>query len=230
VTRAIPIVLLTALGCGGPTAAAPAPCRAAGTWRDGPLFTIARGGHTATLLPDGMVLLWGGVTNLHVDVDFGAETLDPAGVRNGAGFDVPLRSGHVATLLPDGRVLITGGEATPVIFDPSAAQLTPVTGPVAVPAAPGPPPGAADGAAIARLPDGRVLAAGGHDARGAPRADAAIWDGAAWCATAPMSAPRSGAAAVVLAGGAVLVTGGATDGPDQMDPFIRTTEIFTPAP
>ena len=80
-----------------------------GSWSDGPLFEVARGGHTATLLPDGRVLLVGGSANLHVTEPSGAEIFDPAGKLDGTLYKLPLRIGHTATRLPDGRVLILGG-------------------------------------------------------------------------------------------------------------------------
>jgi len=69
----------------------------------------SRDGHTATLLPSGLVLAAGGVRNYYLLLG-SAELYDPA-----AGVFVPTgamsvnRTSHTATLLPDGRVLITGG-------------------------------------------------------------------------------------------------------------------------
>lgn len=166
----------TVPGCGRP-----------GTWRDGPVFVTARGGHHARLLPDGLVLVWGGSKNLHVVDGYTAESFDPDGRRAGTGYDG----------LP-----------------PEAIAE----------AAPPAPRGAPVGAALVRLADGRVLAAGGADGTGAPLRTVTI-DG---CPAAPLGSPRAGAAAVLLADGRVLVTGGRTGGPREMDPFIRTTELFTP--
>ncbi len=76
--------------------------------------------HTATLLPDGRVLLVGGYTASGIDPNSGsayytnstnsAEVFDPA--TESFSFTVEMavpRAGHAATLLQDGRVLITGG-------------------------------------------------------------------------------------------------------------------------
>src|ERR1700761_7010526 len=63
-------------------------------------------GHTATLLPDGRVLVAGG------SIPFYAELFDPVtdtwSNTKSMGYGV---SNHTATLLQDGRVLIAGGYA-----------------------------------------------------------------------------------------------------------------------
>jgi hypothetical protein len=68
----------------------------------------ARVNHTATLLPDGRVLIIGGT----VDVPLAsAELWDPAtGSFSPAGSLAQGRLGHTATLLPDGRVAVIGGQ------------------------------------------------------------------------------------------------------------------------
>src|ERR1700733_8089702 len=72
---------------------------------------MARSGHTATVLPNGKVLLAGG-TNGPQSFLASAELYDPsAGYSTPTSDMITARSGHSATLLPDGRVLITGGNA-----------------------------------------------------------------------------------------------------------------------
>jgi hypothetical protein len=70
----------------------------------------ARSGHTATLLPDGQVLIVGGwgESNLRSI----AEVYDPqtGKFRNTASMFAP-RAGMTATLLENGQVLIAGGES-----------------------------------------------------------------------------------------------------------------------
>ena len=88
----------------------------------------ARFFHTATLLPDGRVLITGGVVagGAHLD---SAELFDPV---TGTFSTIPspmtvAREGHTATLLPGGKVLIAGGldasganVAAAEIYDPAA--------------------------------------------------------------------------------------------------------------
>src|SRR2546428_168405 len=70
-----------------------------------------RSGHTATLLPNGMVLVAGGwgFSGLHNT----AELYDPAAGAWSVtgGLNTP-RDLHTATLLPNGKVLVAGGTTT----------------------------------------------------------------------------------------------------------------------
>ncbi len=81
---------------------------ASGSFSPGQPMNHARQAHTATLLPDGRVLVIGGGAN--------TEALDSAEIGDpGSGTfsqTQPLtaaRAWHTATLLPDGRVLVVGG-------------------------------------------------------------------------------------------------------------------------
>ncbi len=100
-------------------------------------LTTVRTSHTATLLPNGNVLIAGGWAALAGwPVWSSAELYDPSAhtfALTGA-MAVP-RWGHAATPLPDGRVLITGGQShyvSPVLslasaelYDPSAGTFSP---------------------------------------------------------------------------------------------------------
>jgi hypothetical protein len=82
---------------------------AAGTWSATGGLLVSRTAFTATLLPDGRVLVAGGVDP--TDNTLGsAEVFDPAsGTWRLTGSLVEPRLVHTATALPDGRVLVVGG-------------------------------------------------------------------------------------------------------------------------
>src|SRR6185437_9090476 len=83
-------------------------------WRMAAPLELGRSHHTATLLPNGQVLIVGGdtvSTSGTETITPSAELYDPASnswTEVGA-LAVP-RGDHTATMLPNGQVLITGGE------------------------------------------------------------------------------------------------------------------------
>lgn len=94
-------------------------------------LVYARYGHTATVLPDGTVFIWGGMDASGSLVN-AAEILNPSTgditVFNETGLTP--RARHTATLMTDGRVLIVGGDSIngaalqqAEIFDPSALSI-----------------------------------------------------------------------------------------------------------
>jgi hypothetical protein len=71
-------------------------------------MTAARESSTATLLPNGRVLMAGGDNGDNILAS--AELYDPAsGIFKSTGAMTAPRTHHTATLLLDGRVLIAGG-------------------------------------------------------------------------------------------------------------------------
>lgn len=183
-----------------------------------------RGGHTATLLADGKVLVAGGSeSDDEFQYDEGsaaAEVYDPAiGAFTPTGIMTAARVGHNATLLADGKVLITGGwtsafspVATAELYDPSTETFSP-TGSMT----------SARGAHTATLLlDGRVLITGGvFDATNAGSKTAEIYNPTtgSFAATDPMDVARQFHTATLLPNKTVLVVGGG----DQV------AEIFDPA-
>jgi hypothetical protein len=93
---------------------------------------VARIAHTATLLPDGRVLVAGGRGS---EVNASAEIYDPkSGTFRETGRMTTARYKHTAGLLPDGQVLIAGGSddrdwhgtlSSAEIYDPQRGAFTP---------------------------------------------------------------------------------------------------------
>ena len=146
---------------------------ALGTWSPTGSMSTARYCHTATLLPDGRVLVSGGHNGIRHLAS--AEIYDPAlGTWSPTGSMSTARYCHTATLLPDGRVLVSGGYPTATgsaeIYDPALGtwSLTPSMST------------AAAHHTATLLPDGRVLVSGGLSAtrstpRPAPRSTIRRW-------------------------------------------------------
>jgi N-acetylneuraminic acid mutarotase len=82
---------------------------ATGLWTPTGSMNVARNDHTATLLPNGQVLVTGGTINNRSHLS-SAELYDPAtGSWSATGSMIDNRSNHTATQLPNGKVLVTGG-------------------------------------------------------------------------------------------------------------------------
>ena len=100
----------------------------AGTFTETGSMADPRADQSATRLPDGRVLVVGGVGG-NGETD-SAELYDPAsGLFNSAGHMDFTRSSQAAALLPDGRVLLAGGWAsiaTAELYDPDAAAFVPL--------------------------------------------------------------------------------------------------------
>jgi hypothetical protein len=173
-------------------------------------MSVARSGHTATLLTTGpnagKVLITGGQANNGSAAYDTAELFDPGTgtFTLTAGNMSVARTGHNATLLSDGTVLITGGGVpTADLFDPSTGLFTPTTGPLVT---------ARSFDTATLLPTGEVLITGGFNA--AALATAELYDPTTktFSATGPMAVPRLSQTATLLTTGAdsgkVLVAGG----------------------
>ncbi|MCS6825234.1 MAG: hypothetical protein NZ553_01335, partial [Caldilinea sp.] len=166
--------------------------------------------HTATLLPDGRVLVVGGV-GAGITTFTAAEAYDPvsdAWMTMGA--MQHLRAGHTATPLPDGTVLVVGGydptDESFTIFA-SAERFHPATNTWS-PVAPMTTPRQHHVAVL--LPSGEVLIVGGENRDGLV-ASAELYDPASdrWrTLILPDEEGRIGHAATLLLDGRVLIVGG----------------------
>ncbi len=187
-------------------------------WHATDSMVTPRAFHTATLLPDGDVLVAGGRVSDGLDgtVLSAAELYDPvSGTWTATDRMNKARWGHVATLLPDGRVLVAGGYrkgghalASAELYDPVSGTWT-ATGSMTK---------ARAGHTATLLPNGKVLVVSGgaedQEGEGDPRsASAELYDPdtGTWTATTSMIEARKGSTATLLADGNVLVAGGDGD-------------------
>ena len=141
-------------------------------------MATARYDHTATLLPNGQVLVAGGFGGNYLA---SAELYDPAtGLWTATGSMAAARFCHTVTLLPNGQVLVAGGFndasgalASAELYDPATGLWT-ATGSMAT---------KRDGHTATLLPNGQVLVAGGYN--GVFLASAELYDPATglWTAT-----------------------------------------------
>jgi len=101
---------------------------ASGTWTNTGSLHVRREGHTATLLPNGKVLVAGGFDDFLAPTNE-AELYDPAsGNWSITGSMNAIRWQHTATLLPNGRVLVAGGQSTNFAGTTLAEVYDPATG------------------------------------------------------------------------------------------------------
>jgi N-acetylneuraminic acid mutarotase len=175
----------------------------------GSLGTARYGGHTATTLANGKVLLVGGVSGSTGS----AELYDPAtGTWSYTGNPNTARTWHSATLLPNGKVLVAGSYENSArnsaeLYDPTTGTWS-YTGNLNT-----------DGGGTATLlPDGKVLVVWGNSAE--------LYDPVTgtWRITGNLNKARSGSgAATLLPSGKVLVVG------DTSVDARNSAELYDPA-
>jgi hypothetical protein len=211
---------------------------ASGTFTALAPMTSKRIEHTATLLPNGKVLIAGGITKYGSggEIINTAELFDPTS----GNFTVtsPMnvaRHIHTATLLRNGKVLIAGGHGgwnTAELFDPASGTFTSIS----------PMNFARYHHTATVLPSGKVLLAGGFDANsldnnGQFSDTAELFDPASGTFTVVansqgipnrMTLPRFAHTATLLPSGKVLIAGGQAVwlfGPSEVT---DTAELFDP--
>ncbi|MGO9085651.1 MAG: kelch repeat-containing protein [Candidatus Sulfotelmatobacter sp.] len=185
---------------------------------------------TATLLPNGKVLLAGGTTvttsNTPGVVLSSAELFDPSALTFVyTGTMVSARQNYTATLLSDGKVLLVGGSdgsnalASAELFDPSNNSFAPSAGSLHT---------ARWSHTATPLPNGKVFITGGWDSTNQALASAELYDPSTDSfsdITAPMITPRVDFTSTLLSNGTVLIVGGH----DRNNNVFGNVEIFDPS-
>jgi N-acetylneuraminic acid mutarotase len=206
-----------------------------GAWTSAGPMNTARTDHTATLLPDGRVLVTGGLQIAGgYDVAIAsAEIYNPSTRLWTPAPSMPTaRTGHRATLLADGRVLVTGGFSTAQnaslqsveIYNPATNTWTSAR----------PLNDRRDTHTATLLPSGRVLVVGGVKAAGGSGvvlSSAEIYNPIAdfWSLTDRLDVARFNHTATLLPTGKVLVAGGVAGNDGVSANYLASAEVYDPA-
>ncbi len=204
------------------------------SWSAGPAMITSRAFHTATVLPDGRVLVVGGFQRSPLLTARNSAELYTPNATIGSWALTPqamatARYAHTATLLPSGEVLIVGGTDSTTtyssveLYNPSTGQWTAKT----------PMTTARQLHTATLLPSGKVLIAGGLGANGQPTNSAELYDPAnnTWSNAGPLVNARARQVAALLSCGKVIIAGGNGTNGDldtaetytQKDPLITLT-------
>ena len=185
-------------------------------------MTTGRGGHTATLLPNGKVLIAGGLVSGNTGFISSAELFDPStGTFSPTGSLSIGRSAASATLLDlNGKVLIVGGQVSGFLRTSSAELYDPIAKTFATSSA---------SLSVARyghqavhLLNGSVLITGGNSNQ---TSVAELYNAAAdmFSSAGNLSAARGGNSITLLPSGQILVAGG------NAGVYLATAELYNPA-
>jgi N-acetylneuraminic acid mutarotase len=160
--------------------------QSSGTWALTGSLNTARAAHTATLLPNGQVLVAGGENTTGILAR--AELYNPStGKWTETGSMSTPRINHQATLLANGQVLVSGGHSSTgalesaELFNPSTGQWT-TTGSMTVPRT---------GHSALQLENGQVLVVAGDNTGTDSSAELYTPATGTWRATTSMQSPRS---------------------------------------
>ena len=206
-------LFLFGIGGRGPVAMAQSP----GTFRATGNMTTSRFHHTATLLPNGKVLIAGGATTAF-PILASAELYDPATGRfTPTGSMSVHRAYHTAILLSNGKVLIVGGSysASAELYDPDSGTFSP-TGDMLLARTTAP--------TATLLNDGRVLVVGGS-LGSFGLTDAELYDptSGTFTSTGSLNKLRYAGVATLLSNGKIFIDGGIAL------PDTDASEIYDPA-
>jgi hypothetical protein len=201
---------------------------ATGTWSPTGSLAATHAEHTATLLPNGKVLIGGGTSD-DFSIVHNAELYDPAaGTWGPAASPNTFHFAHTATLLQNGNVLVAGGRADaqgdfdiPVpsraeLYDPVSSSWREVGTAIII-----------GGHTATLLPNAKVLVAGGSVVSPITPRGAELYDPAAEMLsyTGNLNVGRYGHTATLLPNGKVLVAGG--DGGDLAELYDPESAIWT---
>ena len=196
--------------------------RGSGVFENTGDLTTIQSGHTATLLPNGKVLVTGGSYGPGLA---SADLYDPVSGTWTATSSVNAANGHTATLLPNGKVLVAGGTvfenghflvvSRASLYDPASGTWT-ATGSLTT---------ARSIHRATLLPNGKVLVVGGFGESSAI-ANAELYDPSSgtWTATGSLATARSECTATLLPNRKVLAAGGFND-----SGAIASAELYDPA-
>ena len=195
-----------------------------GTWTSTASMTIARYWNTpppATILPDGSVLVVGGVTCCPYRWFNKAETYDSVNQTWTPTSPKMTNANGAVTLLPDGKVLVAGGVKGTGVFVADAELFDSFTGVWTATTSMSTERGFPT---LTLLTSGQALVVGGCS----DLSSAELYDSSAgsWFPTGKMTAARESYTATLLANGQVLVAGGS----DCEGNILSNAELYTPPP
>ncbi len=203
-----------------PSSAASVPATPAGTITPATPMLNARSGHTATLLPDGRVLIAGGMRG-NQDFYDSAELYNPStGKFQPTGKLHQRRVGHIAVLLSSGKVLVAGGWVgdggtdSAELYDPATGAFTQIAKMTIRRGRP----------SATLLVSGDVLIAGGEESNNLSLASAELFNEKTFSfrPTGTMHHARVSHTATLLNDGRVLIAGG------YGDPVAASAELYDP--